>query len=105
VLVVRAQRPIVRRIPARTGWISHGAHRCRRATCGRRGVRRRPPQSASLDSLPAELSDFAKVHRYRSATRSVLSKANVDAHAVESGVPPAARPADLPARPREIPRF
>ena len=103
VLLVRSQRPSVRRIPARTGWTSHGARRCRRATCGRRGVRRKPPQSASLESLPAGLSPFAKVPYYRSVPDPLFQRLNVGAHAVESGVPPAARPADLPARPREIP--
>jgi len=73
-LLVRPQRPGVRRIPARAGWISHVARRCRRATCGRCGVPRNPSRSASLESLPEGPSAFAKMHCYRSATRSALSK-------------------------------
>ena len=74
-VLVRGLRPRVRRIPGRPGWISHGIRPFRWATCGRRGVRRNPPQSAWRKSLPEGLSAFALVQSYRSATRSALSKA------------------------------
>ena len=98
VLLVRCLRPGVSRISARTGWTSHGAGPCRWATCGRRGVRRNPPQSAWLGSLPEGLSPLRWCTTIVARPDPLFQRLNVGADAVEQNVPPAAYPVVLPAR-------